>query len=599
MNTLSTSKTLLFLLLFISTTAIFHSCVKEQDFFNTPSGSLDSTEGLSSFDPDEIIITSIFGSVVDENDIPIANSEVTLNTIKGFQTTTTDGNGNFLYSNVMVVKEGALLKVVNETTWSFDAFKKLSLTENNYNYTKIKLLDKRYLGELPSMEGGLLEDDASSAKIELPPNSVRQKNGESYVGDIRVIMSWIDPTAEDLASRMIGNLSGIDKNGREVALGTFGMLSVELRGENWAELQMKEGMPATLSFPVPIEILNEAPPTIPLWSFDEELGTWIEEGSATLQDGFYVGEVAHFSFWNVDTKTDPISVKGEVFVRVNEEDMEAPYLQVYVDIEGWQVVGGYLDDSGEFEFYNFPANTPFTLSVLDACGGVLWEEELGPYASGTDLETIIVQSTESNFVTVSGSGLNCDGNPVEKGFVEFKLNKFFSSHSFYPLNKGGTFEFVANVCEATQGELSIIDIENARKSFPENIEFSNTSISLAPLSVCVEMDAFMNIDSDIGGIYIVELEAFVNGENNISIRGSDVDYFYHAELYWDDVMGEGVYTDATLSLIEWDVGYLYSVTVEITEFGENPGDVVIGTFFSVEENMFGDTVSGNFKAIRQ
>jgi len=137
-------------------------------------------------------------------------------------------------------------------------------------------------------------------------------------------------------------------------LGTFGVLNVELLGKNGEELQLKEGMPATLS--VPNEILAQVPPTIPLWSYDESLATWIEESFAVLQDGFYVGEVAHFSSWNVDTKTDPISVRGKVFVQVDEDEIEAPYLQVYVNIEGVQV-GGYLDDSGEFEFHNFPTNT--------------------------------------------------------------------------------------------------------------------------------------------------------------------------------------------------------------------------------------------------
>jgi len=36
----------------------------------------------------------------------------------------------------------------------------------------------------------------------------------------------------------------------------------------------------------------------------------------------------------------------------------------------------------------------------------LWEEELSPYPSDTELETILVQSMGSNFVTISGLGLN-------------------------------------------------------------------------------------------------------------------------------------------------------------------------------------------------
>ncbi|MGB0931893.1 MAG: hypothetical protein ACPGVB_14010, partial [Chitinophagales bacterium] len=432
---LSTSKTLLTLLLVLSTTVIFHSCIKDQGFFDDNLIPVGEQDNPFTDTPKEVVITNIFGSVVDENDNPIANSDVSLNTLRGVRTTTTDEYGNFLYTKVMVVKSGALLKV--RQAGKFEAFRKMNVTADSYNYTKIKLLQKNILGAFSSNTGGTAQT-VNSAKVKLAANSVRHKNGENYMGDVEVAMSWINPTAEDLAERMIGDLSGIDENGKQVALGTFGMLNVELLGENGEELQLKEGMPATLTFPVPSKILSQAPPTIPLWSFDENLGTWVEEGFATLQGNTYVGEVAHFSAWNVDIKQGSISVTGKVFTRVNEEDIVIPYLQVFVEIEGVRRVGGFLDDSGEFEFYNFPANTVFTLSILDPCGGVLWEEELGPYASNTDLGAIIILAPENNFVTISGSGTNCNGEPLEEGYVNFTLNDI---SIIYPLQENGNFEF--------------------------------------------------------------------------------------------------------------------------------------------------------------
>ncbi|MEZ4887484.1 MAG: astroprincin family protein [Chitinophagales bacterium] len=585
-----TSKTLLFLLLFISTTAIFHSCLKEQNFIDTPLTPLNGTEPFTTPTSREIVVTSIFGLVVDENDNPVANSEVSLQTIRGIKTTTTDAQGNFLYSNVMVLKEGALLKVAQ--SGMFDAFRKMSLTKNSYNYTKIKLLDKNIIGSISAIEGGTLQDVSSSAKVQLNANSVRYENGEDYTGDVEVVMSWIDPTAEDLASRMVGDLSGIDKEGKPVALGTFGMLNVELLAGNGKELQLKEGISTTLSFPVPAEILNQAPPTIPLWSFDENLGTWVEEGTAALENGFYVGEVGHFSSWNVDIKTNPISVRGKVFVRMNEEDMEIPYLEVLVDIEGIAQVGGFLDDSGEFEFYNFPANTAFTLSILSVCGEILWEEELGPYASDTELETIVVQSADSNFVTVSGSGVDCDGNAVENGDVKFELNSIVSS--FYPLQENGTFEFVANVCEATQGKLSIIDSKNKRTSFPVPIDFSDTPIALSPLAVCDELETYFYIT--INGFETdcsFSLEANVDDENNLSVKGWTYNYYSFAEILTENVVGVGIYPQTTLSLFDYDVFSEYEVLLEITEFGQNPGNVIQGKFYG------NYPIVGEFKAIVQ
>ena len=70
---------------------------------------------------------------------------------------------------------------------------------------------------------------------------------------------------------------------------------------------------ADIVMPVPSEILNSAPATIPLWHFDEDLGSWVEEGQATLVNGEYVGQVSHFSFWNYDVPSNFIHLSGSIF----------------------------------------------------------------------------------------------------------------------------------------------------------------------------------------------------------------------------------------------------------------------------------------------
>ncbi|MGB0932596.1 MAG: hypothetical protein ACPGVB_17560, partial [Chitinophagales bacterium] len=265
----------------------FHSCVKDEDLIGIEKIVLPNAK--------ELIQTNIFGLVVDENDLPIRDSEVLLKTDKGFEATTTDEDGNFKYFDVRVVREGAYLKV--RQSGKFEGFRKMNVTPNSYNYTKIKLLDKTIIGTVSSTTGGTLSH-SSNATIQLSANSVRYENGGEYTGNVNVAMAWIDPTASDLPERMVGDLSGVDIEGEEVYLGTYGMLNVELLADNGDELQLKDGSPATLSFPVPDKIRSQAPATIPLWAYNEDLGTWLEEGSATLQGGFYVGDVAHFSSWN-------------------------------------------------------------------------------------------------------------------------------------------------------------------------------------------------------------------------------------------------------------------------------------------------------------
>ncbi len=606
MNRLNfTSKKIIALLFIMGFATFFNSCVKDED--------IPGTTTIVLPDSKELIVTNIFGLVVDENELPLANSEVLLKTDAGFEATTTDEEGIFKYFNVRVVREGAFLKVRQDG--KFEGFRKMNVTPQSYNYTKIKLLDKTIVGSVSSTSGGTVSHP-SSAKLKLSANSVRYENGGEYTGNVNVAMSWIDPTADDLPARMVGDLSGVDIDGQEVVLGTYGMLNVELLADNGDELQLKDGSPATLSFPVPAEIRSQAPATIPLWSYNEDLGFWLEDGSATLQDGFYVGDVSHFSSWNCDYKGERISVTGKVIARnSSSEDVDAPFLQIYVEVEGILNRGGFLDSSGEFEFYNFPANVEFTLTILDRCGSIIFEEQFGPYAEDTDLGTIVVQATGDNFVTISGAGNDCDGNAVTDGYVQFKLD---NSSFIYPLESDGTFEIVVNVCDETSGSISLIDIDNAKASTPQAVDLTASPIDVSILEACDELPSFLDVDIDGENafLFLDVVASFTNpqGEDDrLNIYSEYADStsndYYFANINVSNVTGVGSYSNVNGYFgIETQEKFYQldseSTTMEITQFGENPGDLIRGTFTgqaSGQDNS-GATVqapvSGEFKAIR-
>ena len=90
------------------------------------------------------------------------------------------------------------------------------------------------------------------------------------------------------------------------------MMAVELQGASGESLNIAEGSTATLTFPIPQEILGNAPAEIPLWSFNENLGLWVEESVASLQGSNYVGEVSHFSFWNCDAPFELVELSFQL-----------------------------------------------------------------------------------------------------------------------------------------------------------------------------------------------------------------------------------------------------------------------------------------------
>ena len=135
-------------------------------------------------------------------------------------------------------------------------------------------------------------------KVELPAGYV-DANGNAYTGaNVTAKSVYLAPNDYAFSSAMPGNLIAIRADQSEAVLVSYGMINVELIGNNGEKLQ--PGAPATLTFPV-LANLKETYDVIPLWSYNEETGLWEEEGvaiyDATTQA--YVGTVNHFSWHNL------------------------------------------------------------------------------------------------------------------------------------------------------------------------------------------------------------------------------------------------------------------------------------------------------------
>ena len=87
-------------------------------------------------------------------------------------------------------------------------------------------------------------------------------------------------------------LFGLNEDGNERGLKTYGMTVVELEDPSGNPLQLAAGSPVEMTTDIPASLQGDAPATIPLWYFDEEMGIWMEEGSAELVNGdTYIGKV--------------------------------------------------------------------------------------------------------------------------------------------------------------------------------------------------------------------------------------------------------------------------------------------------------------------
>lgn len=470
---------LIYLSLVLLLAFLISSCAKEV---------ITTTETETQFPPaGEVITTTVQGVILDD-DGPVQNAEVRLESGALLVSSLTDEYGNFLFKDVSNLGNSAYLRVVKDG--KFDAFRRLAVFKDRYSYTQIKMVEKTTLSEVNNSEGATL-NHASGAKISLPANGVVDENGQLISGNYKIAMTWIDPSGEDLAQRMVGDLSGIDTEGNLQALGSFGMLQVELNADNGQALNLKEGSFANLEFPVPASMVNNAPATIPLWSFDEENGYWVEEGQANLVDNYYIGEVGHFSTWNVDTKDDPVDISGQFVIDNYGRPLPPSYFEVALCLPNGTSVGGWLCDDGSFTFLNTPQGETFTLKLIDYCGETVYSEVIGPFNEETfDLGVIeVMSSTVLSVQAISGNAINCDLAAVTDGFVQVQYQDLFQIH---PLNDDGSFDFLVTTCEDFEVLFQVID--NATIYGSDWVSVSNIDgvYDFNDVIVCTELENYIH-----------------------------------------------------------------------------------------------------------
>ena len=84
-------------------------------------------------------------------------------------------------------------------------------------------------GNFSGSAGGTI-NITGGGKLVIPTAAVTDAGGAAYNGTVNVAMTWIDPTAPNLSSIVMGDLRGVTTTGVERGLTTYGMLGVELTG---------------------------------------------------------------------------------------------------------------------------------------------------------------------------------------------------------------------------------------------------------------------------------------------------------------------------------------------------------------------------------
>lgn len=208
-------------------------------------------------------------------------------------------------------------------------------------------------------------DDQGFLLVRVPANSlVTKAGGAAPTGMVKAEVTVLDPSDPDV---MPGDFMAFDATADELnPIESFGAMDVRFEDANGEPLTLGSGQTAEISIPLASNKMPaNAPATLPMFYWSDEMGHWIEEGSATFDMAkmAYVGNVGHFTVWNVDIWVDTIEVSGCVEDSGGNPVIGAwVYTQGAVDFNGWSA-GTTDQPDGRFEI-PVGQNMDIVLSVL-------------------------------------------------------------------------------------------------------------------------------------------------------------------------------------------------------------------------------------------
>lgn len=389
----------------------FASCSKIQDLLNEGDDDDDDSGGGN---PPELVEgrmedIALSGIVRDASGTPIEGVSI----VSGSSVATTNTDGFFEFDQIQVVSVLNDRSVVRfskvgyfDVVRSMDAdddaadgasWEVVMCRKENNDFTSIKTYS--------SSSDQTLQ--AGEMKIDMPQDGYKvDGTGVGYTGKVKSEMVYLDPNNERFSEMMPGgDLAAVRSDNSSAQLVSYGMTDLNMYAENGDKLQLKEGSKAKLTFPIPAGMGENPPASIPLWSFNEKTGLWEEEGSAQLQGNVYVGEVAHFSWVNLDYPEK----QGTVYGYVKDDTGKAlPGVRLSIG----QLLAPTVSKSDGYYSHEVPANTAFSITVKDLYYGGINQKVSVKVPALSPGERRQVDITLPHLVRVYGKVMNERGDGI-------------------------------------------------------------------------------------------------------------------------------------------------------------------------------------------
>jgi len=506
--------------------------------------------------PSVVYQIDLIGSVVDQNGNALSNVQVS----SGSNFVTTDVNGLFKINELIV--DGISGSYVSaDAEGYFSGGYRIYAQGTHSRQTKITLIQKELSGYVNSTkdETIALQD---GLKIDFPANSFTL-DGSDYQGLVSIYAYHLDPSEEGYLDRSPGDLSGTDEFNNNYVLESFGMIAVEMESGDGQKVQLKEGMPATITVPVDPSLLGDAPIELPLWHFDEDRHKWVKEGMAELIDGSYVGQVPHFSWWNCDDFFDSAGLCVSIIDNRFNGSMQGLTVEITSQSQGTST--GVTDTEGNVNGL-IPANEVLDVTVYDICGNIVYSGSIGPFTGDVNKEEIYVTLTTLELHQFTGTVYDCEAmNGLESAIVGIEIGGF---NYYAETNDDGYYEYFVLSCGASEDyQVTAFSIIDGSSGFVQTSGLSVTGEpNVVDINLCNESP------------FIVVNGELVEGESVVARRKPNETLIYsNGEIPGIFTIGFNGFTVGTFpAYISGTNVSSLNCTVTITQF-DDVGGVIKGT----------------------
>ncbi len=376
------------------------------------------------------VVGRVMGKIVDESGNPMSSAQIQA----GNEIVYTDANGEF-ETEETILRQGSGQIIIKKNGY-FTQVSKVTSRADDTSYEKVTLLERGAGQELNASQGADLVT-ADGLRLSFPPNSLKTANGTPYNGTAKVYSKILDPTDGDFSEQMTAQLVAKTLGSEVKNLKPYLIINLELEGENGEELGIKDDVIVEMDFPIPDELENElGGDEVPSWHYDLEEEFWLEDVACYPSSIGYSCGVATTGSWCCCLPLDGVEVQLKV---INADTTPAAFVKVEYDDNGsYFNFGGYTTSQGYIRG-TLPENTDFQLLIEDLCANIVYNQEVGPYASATVMPDIWLDSTVEQFdINVQGTLLDCNMQAVSNGWINVRYPNYEKT---FAVETDGSFDF--------------------------------------------------------------------------------------------------------------------------------------------------------------